>query len=195
MKVVGLVGQSGSGKSTIAVHIRGKGAGHVDADRVAHEVLTNDTAVRRKLRERFGGAVFSNGMVDRKQLSKLVFGDAEALRALNAITHPAIIAVCEQRLAAYRAASVPLVVVDAALLLEVPMPFQFDLVIALRCSREELERRLRGKGLDERDIRTRLASQEHIPRSFDRADVVLDTARPLAEVLKEIDKLIDPLLH
>ena len=72
MKIVGLVGASGTGKTTIARHLAASGAGHIDADRIAHEVLVKDDDVRRLVRERFGDDVFADGHVDRKRLGRKI---------------------------------------------------------------------------------------------------------------------------
>lgn len=195
MKIVGLVGESGTGKSTIAEHLERQGAGHVDADAVAHEILRNDDSVRRRIKARFGAKVFDGDGIDRAALGKLVFGNPDLLQALNSIIHPAIIRECVERLDALRNEGKSLAVIDAALLLEVPMPFKIDLMIALRCPRDEqLRRLLAPEGADEEQIRARVESQAHIEKSFYRADVVVDTGRPKDEVLEEIDKVIPFLL-
>jgi dephospho-CoA kinase len=196
MKIVGIVGGSGTGKTTIAEHIvRGRNAGHIDADRVAHEILQRDAKVRRRIKARFGTRVFDGDEIDRAKLGELVFATPELLRALNSIIHPAIIEECIARLESMRDEGKELVVIDAALLLEVPVPFRFDLMIALRCGPEEQLRRLIAKGgAGEDDLRARLDSQSNIEKSFYRADVVVDTGRPIDEVLNDVDKLVRLLL-
>jgi dephospho-CoA kinase len=195
MKVIGLAGGSGTGKSTIAAHLVARGAGHIDADRVAHDVLLKDEGVVRAIRERFGDGVFTGGLVDRGKLGGIVFGDRKALETLNAIVHPAVLEVCRRKLEEFETAGVALAVVDAALLLEVVFPFEIDLVIALRASRDEQVRRLLAKGGATRsDIEARLDSQRHLERSCEAADVVVDTAKPLALVLAEVDRVVDALI-
>ena len=192
--MVGLVGGSGTGKSTIAAHLVDRGAGHIDADRVAYDVLAGDIEVQTRIGERFGDDVLSCGKIDRKALAERVFMDGDALEALNAIIHPPIIDACVRRLESLAKAGADLVVIDAALLLEVPLPFTIDLMIALRCGREERIRRLMKKGdRSQREIEARLGSQTHLEKSFCRADAVVDTGKPKSAVLKEIDRLVDPL--
>ena len=195
MKVIGLAGESGTGKSTIAAHLERKGATHIDADAVGHELLEGDAEVRCAIRDRIGSEVFDGDRVDRAALSRVVFGDEKALSALNAIIHPAIVRVCERRISELGKQGVGLVVIDAALLLEVSLPFQVDLMIALRCSREEQLRRLQAKGgFSRQQIETRLANQAAIQKSFCRADVVVDSDRPKPVVLSEVERLIAFLL-
>jgi len=195
MKVVGLVGQSGTGKTMIAKHLVARGAGHIDADQIAHQVLGTNDEVREGIRERFGDKMFVDGHIDRRALGRMVFADVEALQALNRIVHPAIIDECVARLNQLEKAGLDLVVIDAALLLEVAIPVKIDLMIALRCGRKEQLRRLVAQGeRSQEEIAARLDTQSRIEESFDRADVILNTARTKTEVLDEIDRTIKVLL-
>lgn len=194
MRIVGLAGGSATGKSTIAAHLSRRGAAHVDADRVGHGLLENNRTVIARIRRRFGDAVFAGGAVDRRALAEVVFSAPAALEDLNAIIHPAIVDACAKRLERLRRNGVRLAVLDAALLLEAELPFEVDLMLALRCSPEEQMRRLEAKGgLSRPQIEARLRSQSALEKAFYRADVVVDTGRPLDEVLEEIDRLVDGL--
>ena len=196
MKIVGLAGESGTGKSTIAAHLTMRGGAHVESDLIGHDVLEKDEDARRLIRERIGADVFdADGHVDRRRLGKKVFTD-EALRAaFDGIVHPAIRRECGRQVDVLRGAGVPFVVIDGALLLGSVMPFEWDLMIALYCEEEEQVARLMAKGgRTEGEVRDRLASQRAIRESFDKADVVVDTCRLKEEVLAEIDALIDDLL-
>jgi dephospho-CoA kinase len=196
MKIVGLAGESGTGKSTIAAHLTMRGGAHIDADIVGHEVLETDEAARGRVRDRIGSDVFdTEGHVDRRRLGALVFNDEALLAALEEIIHPAIRRECGRRIEKLKSAGVPFVVIDGALLLDSKMPFGWDLMIALDCDEEEQVTRLMAKGgRTEQEVRDRLASQRAIRDSFDKADVVVDTCGPKDEVLAEIDGLIDDLL-
>jgi len=195
MKVIGLAGGSGTGKSAIASHLEKRGGCRVDADRIAHELLSDDQSIVRAVERRFGGGVFTAGRVDRTKLGAVVFSDRGALEDLNGIIHPAVMEECRRRIAECEKAGAAFAVVDAALLLEVEVPFEIDLVIALRASRSEQERRLLRKGGATREeIARRLDSQARLEEAFDRADVVVDTTEPLPDVLVEIDRVVDELL-
>ena len=194
--IVGIAGGSGTGKSTIAAHLATKYGGvHVDGDRVGHDVLS-EPAVAARVRAAFGADVFEpNGRVDRRRLGRVVFADAARLRALNAIVHPAVVARCVEAVVRARVAAAALVVVDAALLMEVPMPFGFDLTIALTCDRGERMRRLLAKGgWNEDDVRARLDRQDGMEKHFYKADAVVDTGRDLAAVLADVDELVDAVM-
>jgi dephospho-CoA kinase len=195
--VVGIAGGSGTGKSTVADHIAKRlGGTHIDADRVAHAVL-DDAAVTGKIRDEFGRDVAdADGRINRHRLGARVFAEADARRRLNGIVHPAIIRRCADGVAAARARGDRVVVVDAALLLEVEMSFDFDLTIALHCDRDVRLARIMGKGgWNEAEIRARLDAQEGMEKHFYKADAVVDTGRDLAAVLAEIDGLVDAALR
>jgi dephospho-CoA kinase len=180
MKIVGVAGQSGTGKSTIAAHLTMRGGAHIDTDLIGHEVLEKDEEARRLIRKRIGEDVFdAKGHVDRRRLGTRVFGDETLREALNEIVHPAIRRVCGQQVEVLGEAGVPFVVVDGALLLGSKMPFEWDLMIALECNEEEQFSRLMAMGgRTEREVRDRLASQRGIEDRLGEADVVVDTCRP-----------------
>lgn len=192
MRVIGIAGGSGTGKSTIATDIvRRHGGVHVDGDRVAHAVLENP-AVMQGILDRFGAdLVDPDGHVNRRRLGVRVFADAKARAALNAIVHPEVVQRCAAAVEDARARREPVVVVDAALLMEVDMPFAIDLSIALRCDREIRLARLMAKGgWSEAEIRARLDAQEGMEKHFYKADAVIDTGRELNTVLANVDALV-----
>lgn len=196
MHVIGIAGGSGTGKSTIATHVASRRGGvHVDADRVAHEVL-EEPAVIGQIRETFGDDVIDlDGSVNRRRLGVRVFSDEARRAALNAIVHPAIIARCAAQVEAARAKGAGVVVVDAALLLEVTMSFPFDMMIALTCDPEMRLARLRSRGgWSEGELRARLEAQSGLEKHFYKADAVVDTGAALADVLARVDGLIDDRL-
>jgi dephospho-CoA kinase len=195
--VVGIAGASGTGKSTIAAHVARRYRGvHVDGDDIAHAVLSGDARAITAIRSAFGSGVFgADGCIDRRRLGRVVFSDAGALKKLNAIVHPAVVARCAERVARARVDGALLAVVDAALILEVPMPFGFDLTIALTCERGERMRRLLAKGgWSEDDVRARLDRQEGMEKHFYKADAVVDTGRVLSVVLADVEALINAAL-
>jgi len=196
MYVIGIAGGSGTGKSTIAAHIAARHRGvHIDADRVAHEVL-EDPAVIAEIRRAFGDTVIDlDGTVNRRRLGVRVFGDPARRQALNGIVHPAIIARCAAEADDARRRGARVAVVDAALLLEVDMGMRFDFVMALECDAGTRLARLRRRGgWSEGELRARLAAQQGLEKHFYKADVVVDTGPALDDVLAGVDRLIDAKL-
>ncbi len=196
MKVIALAGGTGTGKSTIAAYLEAKGAAILDADKIGHDLLNGDEAVRAKVLDGFGKSILNSaGEIDRFKLGELVFKDEKSLCLLNSILHPAIIERTSLLLDELRLKETPLAVIDAALILDVETPFPLDCTIALRCGREEQARRIRDeKGLNEKTIALRLESQRGIEKSFHKADVILDTAKGRDEVFKEVDVIVANLI-
>ena len=196
MNTIGIAGGSGTGKSTIAAHIAQRYHGvHIDADQVAHRVL-EEPAVIGEIRREFGAGVIDiDGTVNRRRLGVYVFSDAGRRAALNAIVHPAIVARCAEDVARARAKGAAVVVVDAALLLEVDMQIKFDLTVALTCDPEIRLARLRGRGgWTEAELRSRLDAQSGLEKHFYKADAVVDTGPALPDVLAAVDRLLDERL-
>ncbi len=116
--VIGLIGGVGAGKSWVAAEFGRRGATVVDADSLAHELLRNPLVSSEVIRT-FGSRVLaSDGMVDRKTLGAVVFEDAAARKRLESILHPRIREFAEQSIACAISEGRPVVVLDAALLLE-----------------------------------------------------------------------------
>lgn len=195
--VIGVAGGSGTGKSTISSHLAKTYRGvHVDGDCVAHAVLADDDDVIARIRDAFGNGVFdADGRVDRRRLGRVAFAAPSALERLNAIVHPAVVARCAEAVARARAGGAPLAIVDAALVLEVPVPFGLDLTIALTCERGERMRRLMAKGgWSEDEVRARLDRQDGMEKHFYKADAVVNTGRDLAAVLADVEALVDAVM-
>ena len=115
-RVIGLTGGSGSGKSTVAKIFEEFGAFIIDADKISHEITDSDEKVLEKIRGTFSDEVFENGVLCRRALGKIVFGDKAALEKLNGILHPAIAA---KTVEIIESCGSELVIIDAPLLFDV----------------------------------------------------------------------------
>jgi dephospho-CoA kinase len=150
-----------------------------------------------ELAREFGAGILNeDGEVNRLRLGRMVFADPDRLARLNAIVHPAVTARCAGAVDAARAAGARVVVVDAALLLEVEMPFAFDLLLALRCDFALRLARIMAKGgWAEADVRARLARQRDMEKHFYKAHAVVDTGRELTVVLADVDARVAAALE
>ena len=196
MIIVGVAGESGTGKTTVAAHLTTRGGGHIDLDIIGHEVLSGNEGARDEITSRISAEVFdADGRIDRRRLGAIVFNDEKALKVLERIVHPRIQKICNRLLKEMERAGLPFVVVDGALLLDAEAFFSWDVMIALRCDEETQFERLMAKGGRTADeVRQRLKSQRKIQDSFHKASVVIDACRPLQEVVAEVDGIIDDLL-
>ena len=119
MTVIGITGPTGAGKTTVLNVLRDMGGAVADCDAVYHQLLLTNAPMRDELRARFGGSIFDgHGDLRRRELGAIVFGDAQALGDLNAITHRHIIAELKMLIAQAGAQGRPAIALDAVALLE-----------------------------------------------------------------------------
>jgi len=193
--LVGLTGGIGAGKSTVAARLVERGAVLIDADVIAREVVAAGTSGLAAVVDRFGPDVLlPDGSLDRPALARIVFADAEARAALNAITHPLVAEEIASRLAAL--ADFPgVVVVDVPLLVEaqVDRGYQAVVVVAARPA-VQLERLTRDRGMDEAEARARIAAQASLEERLARATHVIWNEGSLEDLRARTDEVADDLL-
>lgn len=192
MKVVGLTGGIGSGKSVAARILGELGGSVIDADRVGHEIYAPGTPGWEQVVAQFGRAVVApDGTIDRKRLGAIVFADADKLARLNAIAHPLIRAAIADRLTAARAAGgAPGMVIEAALLVEAKWDALVDEVWVVTARPEVIEERLIAqRGLDRAAIAARMAAQLGEAARVARADVIVDNSGSLEALRAQLTRL------
>jgi len=190
MKIIGLTGGIGSGKSTVSRFMAGLGASVIDADKVGHDVLGNPD-IRREIADAFGEQVLTpDGEVDRGRLGAVVFGNPEALERLNSITHPRIRRIVESRLGELRRQGVGVVVLEAALLVEADWASAVDEVWVVVAPEAKvlkwLEKRSR---LSEEEALARIRSQISSAERVKYADVVINNNGSLEELKAKVEEL------
>ena len=187
MKVIGLTGNMGCGKSTVAGMLRERGVAIVEADAVARQLRTNDDRVRRRIEERFG-------TVDAARLGSIVFSDRAALADLEAIVHPPLRDEVRARLAELEAAGIEAACIEAIKLLESPLHDRCDEIWVVRCEESDAIARLASRGIDEAAARARLASQSSQEVKVAAADVVIDGSAAPVETRRQVDAALDAML-
>jgi dephospho-CoA kinase len=190
MLLVGLTGGIGSGKSTVAAGLAARGAAVVDADAISREIMEPGGAAFAPVVERFGpGVVGSDGRIDRPAVAALVFGDADALAALNAITHPLIGALMAERMAE-AAARAEIVVLDVPLLnIATRDRFTFGAVLVVDAPEDlAIERLVGQRGFSEADARARMAAQLTREERRRLADLVIDNSGDRSALEVGIDR-------
>jgi len=191
MFVIGLTGGILSGKSTIAQMLAEKGAAVIDADKLAHEAYKPDTKLNQELVDEFGADIRkADGSIDRKKLSRIVFGDEKALARLNAIVHPRMKEMARGEIDRFRKKGTSVVVLEAALLIEAGWT---DLVnevwVALAPPDVAVQRLKERGGLSEDEARERIQAQLPTAERAKHADVIIDTDCNKSEVRAQVDKL------
>src|SRR3954451_23602496 len=150
MLVIGLTGGIGAGKSTVARMLEAKGAAVIDVDRLGHVVLEPGGKAH-------GAVLDAFGTVDRRALGAVVFADPAALARLTAISHPAINAELREVLAGIDR---EVVVLDMAILAEGNLGRGvYEAVITVEAPVELRVARATARGMDEADVRRRIAAQ------------------------------------
>jgi dephospho-CoA kinase len=188
MKVIGLTGGIGTGKTTVAEILSRLGAVIVEADKLGHEVL-QDKPAKRELISAFGNDILAaDGSVDRKKLAAKAFTSPEAVATLNSIVHPRMYRKTVEKLNELRAQGKP-AVLDAPLLIEAGIVHLVDEVwVTVAPEAVVLERIRKRSGLTDEQalarIRTQLSNEER--RRF--ADVVIDTDCSLDELEARVKK-------
>jgi dephospho-CoA kinase len=187
MKVIGLTGNIGCGKSTVAGMLRDTGVATIDADVIAREIRHNDADARAEIMQRFG-------TFDAEALGSVVFGDPDALRDLERILHPRVRGAIRARLAELEHGGVELAAVEVIKLLESPLADGCDEIWVVRCDEADAIRRLAAsRGLDEHAARRRLASQSSQAEKIAAADVVIDGSAPMEETRRQVERALAAL--
>ena len=191
MIVIGVTGSIGMGKSTTARLFAAHGAVLHDADAVVH-ALYRGAAVPR-VAERFPGAI-TDGAVDRGKLSTLLAADPTALPDLEAIVHPMVQAVEQERMAAARAEGRPMFVVDVPLLLETGAEGRVDVVVVASAPADiQAERVLQRPGMTAERLAAILARQMPDAEKRRRAHFIVDTGGSKEASARCVDDIVRAL--
>jgi len=180
MKVIGLTGNLGCGKSTVAGMLRDLGVATIDADLLTREIRQNDADARAAIQRRFGS-------YDAQQLAEIVFSDPAALHDLEAILHPLVRGAVRARLAELEEGGVDVAAVEVIKLLESPLADGCDQIWVVRCEEHDaLARVAASRGMSADEARRRIASQSSQEEKLAAADVVLDGSAPLEETRRQV---------
>ena len=173
MKIIGITGGTGGGKTSALGALKKLGALVIDCDAVYHELLQNSADMIGTLDARFPGVV-KDGALDRKALGQIVFNDAEALEVLNTITHAFVGVEVDRRLSAWAAGGGELAAVDAILLIESGLAEKCDIIIGVTAPPEvRVKRIMERDGISEDYARMRISAQKPDGFYYDNCDYVL----------------------
>jgi dephospho-CoA kinase len=190
LKLIGLTGGAGSGKSTVASILRDLGAVVLDADVAAHTVYEPGSLGFDLIEAEFGPDYLRDGKVDRARLGELVFSDADARARLNAIVHPLV----REWMAAHTANALmrgaAVVVQDVPLLFESGLENLYSDVLLVYVPEETQVRRLvEGRGLSEDRARAIVAAQMPIEEKRGRARHVIDNSGSRDETQRQVEAI------
>lgn len=194
MLLVGLTGGIGSGKSTLARLLAERGAVVLDADAFAREAVAKGTSGFDAVVARFGSEIVgSDGELDRPRLASLVFGDDQARGDLEAIVHPFVRTSIADGITAH-AATDDIVVLVNPLLIEMGTHRDCDVVIVLSVTPQTQVARSMARGMDEADVRSRMAAQLPLAERVEHANVVIENEGTEQELAEQVASLWDGLV-
>lgn len=191
MLVVGLTGGIGSGKSTFAALLAERGAQIIDADLLGREALRPGQPAWHSVVDTFGDEILGEHSmeIDRKSLAGVVFNEKDKLAALNAIVHPVIVGGIADRLEQLRGTD-EVVVLDAALIVELGLEATVDLVIVVTSDVDARRRRLAElRGMAHEDIMARINAQASEADLIAKADFVVRNDGDLFDLAEEADRV------
>ena len=196
MLLVGLTGNIGSGKSTVAQLLSERGATIIDADVLARRAVEVGTPAHKAIAERWGTSVLAaDGSLDRAALRRTVFSDPAQLEQLNAFVHPEVERMRAALVEQARARGDRLVVCDIPLLFERRMTDTFDRIVLVDAPRPtRLERLVRERGLKETEAMDMIVAQMPAELKRARADHVIDNDGTLAQLDARVSEVWGALL-
>lgn len=191
--IIGLTGNIATGKSAVLRMAAQRGALVLDADKLVHEIMDNDTSMQAAIAVAFGSEVRRpDGRIDRPALAAIVFSDPQALRDLENMMHPAVRQELDRRVNESEAA---VVVVEAIKLLEGELAALCDQVWVTNCSpRTQIERLMVCRGMDSETAALRVQAQNPQEEKVARADVVIDTSGTMADTARQFEAAWEAML-
>jgi len=188
MRVFGLTGNIGSGKSAVAAMLREAGIPVLDADRISKEVTAPGGRAYDAVVQAFGrGIVRDDGSIDRKRLGEIVFADPASRERLERITHPAILEAMKDALAGLAREGHRAAVVEATLIHESGRKGLFEAVISVTCNRETAISRLAARdGMSREQAEARLRTQMDSDRKAGASDYVIDNSGGIESTRRQV---------
>ncbi|MFO0752161.1 MAG: dephospho-CoA kinase [Thermodesulfovibrionales bacterium] len=190
--IVGLTGNFGMGKSTVARMFRELGAATIDTDAIVRE-LFSDPAVLYELKKAFGEEITEGGVLDKGALAALVFEHPPLRISLENILHPRVFARVEEEVGSLAAGGARVVIVEAPVLFERGYQNRFDRIVTVFTSEETAVRRLTAKGISEEEARRRLQSQFPIGMKREKSDYTIDNSRTPGDTRKQVEYVFGEL--
>lgn len=189
--VIGLTGGIACGKTTIAKRFQELGAEIIDVDAIGHHLLKNDPSIYKRIVDEFGCSILNDkGEIDRSKLGRIVFSDYEKLKILNQIIHPPLIELTKEIIARSKAENKnKIILVDAALLIELNLTYMVDKVILAYTDEDTQVQRLIQRGMSYEEAFKRIHSQMPSSEKMHFADFIIYTDCSLEETIRQVDNV------
>ncbi|MGI5970345.1 MAG: dephospho-CoA kinase [Oscillospiraceae bacterium] len=174
MKIIGITGGTGAGKTTALRFLADMGAFIIDCDALYHQLLINDSSLKAELENRFPG-ILENGRIDTKMLGGRVFGDPEALADLNDITHKYVIDEVGRRIREQKSLGRAIVAIDAVALIESGLGDMCNRIVGVIApSERRLSRIMARDSISEEYALSRIQSQKQDEFYINNCDMILE---------------------
>lgn len=191
MKVCGLTGGVGMGKSTAAGFFLRAGVRVVDTDEIARALVRPGEPALAEIQRQFGNDILApDGQLRRDELARIVFADSAARHRLEAILHPRIRTTWLAHLEAWRSESCPMAMVVIPLLFETSAQRHFHKIICVACSAAEQRDRLATRGWLPEQIRLRIAAQWPAQQKVALSDCVIWTEGSQANHALQVERVL-----
>jgi dephospho-CoA kinase len=191
MRVIGLTGGIGCGKSLAAQYFAELGALVVDADQLARAAIERGSDGFDEVVTMFGDGILKDGNIDRRALGDLIFKDPTAKKQLENIVHPFVRREFEEVVASLKGDQV--LVYEIPLLVETKAHEKFDVVITVESEMENRVARLRGRGMHISEIEGRIAAQATREQRIEVADFLIENDGSEDELLRQVENIWDSL--
>jgi dephospho-CoA kinase len=194
MKVIGLSGGIGSGKSAVAHMLRGRGVPVIDADVLSRDVTLPGRPAFEDIARAWPEVIAADGHIDRKKLAAIVFGDAESRKRLEAFTHPRIRAEVAAQTSALASEGHPIAFLEAALLVETGLYKSLDgLVVVTADDETRIARVMKRDGVSRDEVLARMAAQLPLQDKLRVADHVIDNSHGPDETAAQVWRVLQQL--
>jgi dephospho-CoA kinase len=190
MKVFGLTGGIGMGKSAAAEMLSRRGVPVVDTDLLARQVVERGRPALQEIQRAFGDQLVGpDGQLRRDELARIVFADPSARQKLEGITHPRIRELWRAQIKIWATQQKPLAVIVIPLLFETEAESELDATICVACSPATQRQRLLERGWTPAEIQQRIDAQWPIERKMNRADHVVWNEAGLEVMEEQLDRI------
>ena len=191
MRVIGVTGGIGMGKSACAELVRQRGIPVIDTDELARHVVEPGQPALAEIRQRFGPEMVGpGGRLRRGELARRVFADPAAREELEGMLHPRIRQLWHAQVESWRAEGRPLVVVIIPLLFETGAEKELDATICVGCSAATQQERLRARGWTPEQIEQRSRAQWPVENKLALADYVIWSEAGLDVHATQLDRIL-----
>ena len=193
MKVIGLTGGIGAGKSTVSNILREKGCCIIDADAISHQITEKGSDTLQQLAKAFGEDIlFDDGSLDRKKLAAIAFSDEKQRRKLEDLTTKRVLSIIDQTLQNLRReSSYDIIFIDAPLLFETGADKMTDLVWLVTAEKEtRIARVMERDGATRQQVLARMSSQMDDREKERRTEEIIDNSKGKEELRRQVEQLL-----